>query len=1252
MASKEFRSPAHLEPPRTRLTSPWTLLGIALTIGVTLVLIFPGRGVVTHTTAQKQPDAVSLTYLENLVRKEPSNYELRFTLAQKQTEIGKIAEARAALEPLYNSPDPAVRQRARLMDFKLQLQQMQAMPAGSVERERETERLRQELVAMTQYEWNVAGLLDLANLAGQVGARKMRADIYLRIARSDHPVARQWIDEAARTVLADSEYATAAEIYFAAKERAKSREDERYYFLSALKAYQAGNMMKEAMAAADRHVGALANDDETLRYLIRLARMSNDLPRAQTYAKRLMRMSQPGVLMRWLQALADRAIPSAHAADTEARTPGKVMLGMRPYNREDYQLAYEVFLANRNLEDAYRVAAAAIQQVPNDLGWRERLAQVGEWSNRPSEALEQWLYLARRTGRAAAWQAVLRIAPGLFDDEALLEAMRYQVATGAQLTDEQWRAVVDAYERVGRPREGVAFLEREYAKRPRPILLEQQAFLMERMGDLDGAIAAYRRLIERSGPTTQRVANLATLLIIRGDFKAAYAVLEAHRSKVAPEDAEYWRLLADLALQLQDEVSAERALDTLVASGKATPDDFSRLIALLNVRNPEAAARLAEMAFARFRTPDFLATALSIHSARRDFVALRRIFSTLSPEMHRMVAGDPDLLIVRADYFAATGHPELALADYRAALTLDPNHRFARLGLMWFLIDRRDLAQLRREVAFVTTRLTDDPLFDGALGAAWLTLGEPARGLPYFQRMVKRDPDDYLWLLNYADALDQNLQADMAWRVRRHAWMKVRQEMAKAKGGERVPIELLQAQARIATQFTPGDETFAVIRNLLRQDQSLDAASTDPTRRGIDSGTREIALSWLLSNEQYIGAKAWLWKQYGRRLAQPPWAEANVAIAHNDLETLQRMLEEKADIMPRYDRHEAARSTQQHRLAQDIAFTELEKMPQDDEMHLRLTDSTLTTASSVEVGQTHFRRDVVSGRERTGEIAVWLSPRLRLSFEVSHIEQGLKSAGLLASVPAADTLFGVTALFRHRIGETRISVFHRDALGDVTGFRLSHERPLGPRINGRIGLAYNERATETSPLTVGAVRDNYFVEVEYTFSKREYVLGQLFHNRYHTQDRTFIGSGEGLNWELGHRFRTEYPDFHVRLAGSVNSFNHSGSGDAGTVVLNPDGTVPTSEFFLPPSFAVYGVHTGFGTFYQTNYTRALRPFVDVGVTHNTVTGNGYSALLGMSGSVIGADRLTLYFSTGKGGTGTNQLSREVGLRYMYLFDRF
>ena len=126
-------------------------------------------------------------------------------------------------------------------------------------------------------------------------------------------------------------------------------------------------------------------------------------------------------------------------------------------------LGYEVFLENRKLEDAWQVASAAVRQAPDDLAWRQRLARVAEWTARPQVALDNWLKVARATGQDEAWQAVLRLAPGLFDDAALIPALHYQIARQPQ-DIRLIRELVAAHERLGEPRPAIADLVAGHAE--------------------------------------------------------------------------------------------------------------------------------------------------------------------------------------------------------------------------------------------------------------------------------------------------------------------------------------------------------------------------------------------------------------------------------------------------------------------------------------------------------------------------------------------------------------------------------------------------------------------------------------------------------------------------------------------------------------------------------------------------------------------------------------------------------------------
>jgi hypothetical protein len=73
---------------------------------------------------------------------------------------------------------------------------------------------------------------------------------------------------------------------------------------------------------------------------------------------------------------------------------------------------------------------------------------------------------------------------------------------------------------------------------------------------------------------------------------------------------------------------------------------------------------------------------------------------------------------------------------------------------------------------------------------------------------------------------------------------------------------------------------------------------------------------------------------------------------------------------------------------------------------------------------------------------------------------------------------------------------------------------------------------------------------------------------------------------------------------------------------------------------------------RDSYSRALRPYADVGRSYNTLSGNGYNWVVGAVGSVLGQDSLSIYLTRSRGASGLNIEVREFGLRYQYFFDRF
>ena len=101
--------------------------------------------------------------------------------------------------------------------------------------------------------------------------------------------------------------------------------------------------------------------------------------------------------------------------------------------------------------------------------------------------------------------------------------------------------------------------------------------------------------------------------------------------------------------------------------------------------------------------------------------------------------------------------------------------------------------------------------------------------------------------------------------------------------------------------------------------------------------------------------------------------------------------------------------------------------------------------------------------------------------------------------------------------------------------------------------------------------------------------------------------------------------------------------------LLPSGATLEADAFMPRSFTQFGLLFGFGTDYLERYTRAWRPFMDVGVLRDNREGWGTQVQLGVAGSVFGNDHLALVFSHASiTRAGTSPMT-EIGLRYRWLY---
>lgn len=1277
------------------------LFGAGVAFG--LALIFPQKGLEERLARNARADALTVEYLRVFLAAHPDSPRLRMLLARQLVLLERHDEARQALKVLMQTHAGPARLEALVYDFDILEKLAYLHEQGSAAREQALSLAAERLRELAREPLDTPQLAYLAERAVATGDRVTAVRLYARLAARGEVASDKANADAARLVLGLGDYRVAAQLFFRAEERAVGLPRKREHFRDAIATLVAGNHFDEAVGEAEARLDSLGDDAETLRFLTRMAQAANRPDAAQRFVKRLLRMA----LLRALQERLAHALPlaeprlepalyaqgGAFATRVNATAQGPQL----PFDDATYLLGFEVFVAAGNLVDAFKVAESAVLQAPGLPEWRRRLAQVAEWRNLPQLALPHWLAHARMTGAAASWEAVLRLAAGLRDDDALQAALEHRLARApGDLT--LIERLVELHERQGKPDAAIELLRARATGGARLALLEKLALLAERAGRDELALQTLATLQAEFGATPERAMRQAGFLYRKRDVRRALAALEAVPPDVAGDNVEFWNMSAELARLLQEDGKAIAAYRRLLAIEKFSEGDLQNLLAILDSSSPKLAAQVAEFAFARHPRIEYVLTTLYQYGRLPDHAAIGRFLARIHGNLLAELQRDARFLLARAAHFQAVGDARRALADYRAAHAADPADAQTRAAILWLLIAARDDAGLRQALRVFMPGAGEHAVLWGPVAAALMSINRQAEALPWFRRQARRH-NDYLWMMAYAECLDANMQGEVAWRIRRLVWTELRRAEVLASLAPAEWNALRDRLASLAQVFVPGDRAKAVVEALLRADlkdlvrpaapaplpadgaalarlladtplESPQVATagtpavrhlpqawferSGPPARGhpasVNEATvKELALAYALNVDGDELARAWLMTRFANDLARPLWGQLSVALAASDKATLTRLIDDLPDWLPMYDRVEAAMRIGRPALAQTLAFEQLDHLQHDEPLHLRFTTMVTEDPARLAGAVTAIRQSPLAIRQWRGEASADLTPRLKLGLSLTINEQSTQDETALIGVPANDRTATLFARWRLEAGRASLAVFQREALRAFTGVRLDYDLALAPRLRLSGSIGHNVAAPELPILRAGGMKDSIDNSINWNVSSREYLRLGLSLNRYRSQDGIALGHGTLANVEAGHRLRIEYPDFTLRVFAARADFRSASAPDAAIEGLLPAALRTGDNRFLPAGATSWGAAFGWGLSLQDRYTRALRPFFDLSLARNSVTGPVHAVRMGLAGSLIGQDHMSLHFSRASGTPGAPQGLRELGLSYQWLY---
>ena len=840
---------------RPRIASTWLVLLLAGVVLIALYLTHPRGGLRSRMTSTDSPSALSIAYLEAWLRVQPDNTEILSVLATQYVRLDRNEDARRIAARMEAIPSEPMRRAAQLLRLTVDTRETFALPADDPSREAALARLRTQLTNAAAQSWSNADLQMLAEAAASAEAQQLAGQLYARLAGQDPAQQARWNREVVRFAMYGRDYRGAANGWFSLQANSTTFGARRHYFMNGIKALQSGNLLDEALVAADQHGSEFAHDHETLTVLLNLARAANRPERVDVYAKALagyaLALPDDDGALRLVDFIRERAraegsqgqytymdgpraeagfasrtrphdsrdvhvvsvMASFHAApavvsataitatatltatssgSAKASAPA-VASNAAAATRDVPGLLYQSFLESNDLPNAQRVATEEVGKHPGSPVWTRRLAQVAEWNHAAPLALQMWLAYAQATHDPDGWKNVMRLAPMLNDDNAYLAALIQ--ASNASLGDlSLLDSVTAACERLGRPDDALAFLRERRRSAPAEAVDSRLGVLAERSGHDDEALGYYRELNQRYPDNTQYALRTASLLYRHGDYQGALnALLDASKG-AKDDDVLFWRNAGQLARLLQRDDIANDAYKRLLASGEAAPEDLSAMTYFYDAY-PVDAARTSELQFHRDHSQHALQSAIHYYTDAEQYERVAGLLKGLTPEELAAAESDPVFLRARADYYRKTDRPLDALHDLQHAVALPGATLDLRAALLWTLVDYGSEAQLRDAVAEWRDNSAQEPVLWGPLAAALMRLNRPEAALTYLRMqsaLMSRDP---LWQLTYAEAQEMAGRGDLAWSIRRNVWRQMQQEEAAIRANSAQCQIVLRARA-------------------------------------------------------------------------------------------------------------------------------------------------------------------------------------------------------------------------------------------------------------------------------------------------------------------------------------------------------------------------------------------------------------------------------------------------------------------------
>jgi polysaccharide biosynthesis protein PelB len=879
----------------------------------------------------------------------------------------------------------------------------------------------------------------------------------------------------------------------------------------------------------------------------------------------------------------------------------------QPFRAQDWDLAWQAFIGAGEVDDAYALAQSAVRARPRSRVWLARLAQAARWSSHPQTALAALCRLALDLHETRYLQPALDLAVGLGDDDQAAALLRELIRLG-RATPVQQRMLSGLYLNIGRPERALRELQREFTRDPAPEVLWEQAVIYGALGEPARELETFERYRKRYGSGPQVMLAIATIEYVQGRLPQALDALLSAQSRARRSDTAYWETLSGLAWLLGRYPLAARTAQVLIDTRKADTADYQRVVYAEQYSHPRRAFAVAERGWNQTHDPSLFLSMLDIASSLQPSTPwLAHAFAALNPAQAAAFAAEPAYWTGLAALRADQGRNRAALAAYRHALRLRPADDSLFAGYLWLLIDSGNLTPVASNLYRLDRRADRAPELWAPIAAVHAALEQPERALPWLQAQWSTRKNDPLWLMDYADTLEQADRPDAAWQLRRRAYdLLARRAASPANRGQ--TERRLRALAGLATSLAPGDPARRTIEGLARQPDSREA--------------RVTVLAWMQGEQAYSLARWWYLRVFLRD-PPPDWAQLAQAVATRDKPAIARLLGRPHARLPRRDRVAAAADLGWNSLALNLAYRGLENEPDDTRLQRQFDELAVPRADSLGAAATATQWSGLLAEGAQLQASQWLGTPERLDIRLDTTRQRVVDSTQLGMVPSLSRTALLAWQHATELGTLRFDLGAGRNLATWSREGIAWQRSWSSSLETKVGVTAGARPLDTAALSVAGLEDRIEGSATDRLTPRESLQLQLEAGRLRAQGGGDLGTVLRFSLDGDYRLWLSPPDLTLHASLSGAHYDRAAALPAQLLPLVPTDRTAATDFFVPDSFVQVCGGGHFNMQYADTFTARLRPYADAELCANSVSGQGYDLTAGAAMPLFGSDHLSL-----------------------------